>query len=329
MKIKRRVFVRQAVWGMAGLSFSGTLLSACKGSTDHTGSNGLDTGIGIQLYTLREQLAEDVKSTLQKVADIGFNHVETFGLQLEDAAARFWNVALGDLSKLLTDLGLKTYSGHYDLSAYLTKGVGDEDGLKRQLEVAAQLGQSYLIVPVPPFQLIDKLTADDFKFMAEQLNKAGELAKASNINVGYHNHFWEFRDLGDGLLGYDILLDDTDASLVVFEPDLFWLAKSGVDAVAYFDKYPGRFPLWHVKDVDKSKDKVIVGGDLDKQPSMSLLGDIAYTEVGSGTIDFQAIYAEREKAGLKLAFAEQDTIKGDAFESIDKSYNYIKHEIFK
>lgn len=327
MKIERRTFVKQTVWGLAGLSFSGALL-ACKGNSDRTGPRALDTGIGIQLYTLRDQLAKDLKSSLQKVADIGFDHVETFGLQWEGDVARFWNVSLSDLSKLLADLGLKTYSGHYDLSEYLTLGKGDEDGLKKQLEVAAQLGQSYLIAPVPPMQLIDKLTADDFKFMAEQLNRAGELAKAADISVGYHNHFWEFRDLGDGLLGYNILLDHTDAGLVVFEPDLFWLEKSGMDAIAYFDKYPGRFPLWHVKDVDKANDRVLVGGDLDKQPSESLLSDISYTEVGNGTIDFQAIYAERDKAGLKLAFAEQDVIAGDAFESIETSFRYIKNELF-
>jgi len=309
---------------MAAAYFSPTLLSC---SPQGKSPSALDE-IGLQLYTLRDQLATDVISTLDRVAGIGYNHVETFGPDI-DAAGKvtFWDMDVPSLSARLAANNLKTYSGHYDLGEFLTPGNGNQDALKVFIETAATLGQHYLIAPVPPILLIDKLTADDYRFMADQLNVGGELAAKSGLKIGYHNHFWEFRTLTDGSRGLDILIENTDDALVAFELDLFWSEKSGTDSAAYFEKHPGRFPLWHIKDMDKNNSTVITGGEYDTKPFMEITQNITYTEVGTGSIDFKKIMAEEKTAGLQYAFVEQDFITIDPFESITRSYNYVKSEL--
>lgn len=284
--------------------------------------------VGLQLYTLRDQLAEDVASTLDRVAEIGYDHVETFGSEIgADGKASFWGMDVAALSARLAANNVKTYSGHYDLAEFLTPGNGNQEALKTHIDTAAALGQRYLIAPVPPMLLIDKLTADDYRFMADQLNTGGELAAKSGLQIGYHNHFWEFRTLEDGSKGLDILIENTDRALVAFELDLFWSEKSGTDSAAYFEKHPGRFPLWHIKDMDQNNTTVITGGDYDAKPFMEITEHITYAEVGTGSIDFRKIMAEEKTAGLQYAFVEQDVITIDPFESIAQSYNYVKNEL--
>jgi sugar phosphate isomerase/epimerase len=283
--------------------------------------------VGLQLYTIREELTKDVKSSIKKVADIGYAHVETFyGYTKESPSPKFWGLDVKELKTLLDDHNLKTYSGHYQLNDFLTKGNGDDSALKYQIDLAAALGQNYLVVPVPPFTLVDSLQASDFHYMAEQLNKAAELCAKSKIKIGYHNHFWEFRTLADGKKGYDILLDETGKN-VVFEMDLFWIQKSGINPDDYFKKYPKRFPMWHVKDMDKANTSVIVGKELDQQKSMQILQGISYTEVGSGGINFSEIFKHKGESGLKHIFVEQDIIKIDPFASIQQSFTYVSQSL--
>lgn len=286
--------------------------------------------IGIQLYTLRDVLNADPRATIQKVAATGYQHVETFyGYQPGGAAAKFWGLTVKELKALLDENKLKTYSGHYQLNDFLTKGKGDDSALKYQIDIAAELGQDYLIVPVPPVTMLDSLGNAEFQFMAEQLNKAGELCAKSKLKVGYHNHFWEFRTLSTGEKGYDILLKETSPELVTFEMDLFWIAKSGVDPLAYFQKYPHRFAMWHVKDMDKNNAAKITGGALDQKTSREVLEGITYAEVGTGAIDFKEIFKHQGESGLKHIFVEQDVIKIDPFASIKQSYDYVKKNLAK
>ncbi len=296
-------------------------------STPATSSSSLRE-IGIQLFTLRDQLADDAAGTIARVAEIGYDHVETFGPQVDpDGKVSFWGMDLEALSGLLQQHGLKTYSGHYVDFDFLTPGNGSEEMLKAYIDTAATLGQRYLIFPVPPMMMIDALTADDYRFMADQLNKGGQLASQSGIQIGYHNHFWEFRTFDDGSKGLDILIENTDKDLVVFELDLFWTEKSGINSATYFQKYPGRFPLWHIKDMDKNNTASVTGPDYDSKPAMEIATSITYAEVGSGAIDFKHIMAEEQTAGLKYAFVEQDIITIDPFESVAKSYGYVKEEL--
>ena len=285
--------------------------------------------IGLQLYTLRDALTKDVRSTISKVAGIGYNHVETFYGYQAGKPVQFWGLTVKELKALLAENKLKTHSGHYQLNDFLTRGNGDDTALKNQIEIAAELGQQYLIVPIPPFNIWDKMTAPDFEYMASQLNKAGELCAKSNLKVGYHNHFWEFRTLANGQRGYDILLKGTDPKLVTFEMDLFWIAKSGVDPVKYFNEYPGRFSMWHVKDMDKANTANITGPGLDSKPSMEVLKGISYAEVGTGNIGYKEIFKHQAASGLKYIFVEQDVIKIDPFVSITESYSYIKRNLLK
>lgn len=321
MNSNRRTFLKQAGLGVASAYMIPSFLS-CNSERPHRASL---REIGLQLYTLRDQLADDAISTLTHVAEIGYNHVETFGPEARtDGRVQFWGLALRDLSEQLRANGLKSYSGHYDLSEFLTPGNGNEDVLKVYLDTAAELGQKYVIAPIPPMSLIDQMTADHYHVMADQLNKGGALAAKSGLKIGYHNHFWEFRTLKNGSRGLDIVIENTEKDLVVFELDLFWSEKSGTDSAIYFEKHPGRFPLWHIKDMDKSNTEPVIGPDYDDMPVMEITSAITYAEVGSGSIDFKKIMAKAETAGLQHAFVEQDLITIDPYQSIEKSYKYVK-----
>lgn len=283
--------------------------------------------LGIQLYTLRDQLAKDVRGTIARVAQAGYEQVETFyGYNGPDST--FWGLTTEQFKALLQEHNLTTPSGHYQLNDYLTKGNGNDEALKAQIAIAAAAGQEYLTVPVPPLYLWDKypVPVDDYKFMAAQLNKAGELCKQSKLKLAYHNHFWEFRRLPDGKSSaYDILLNETDPALVHFELDLFWAEKAGQDPVKLFEKAPGRFPMWHVKDISKAAPSPLpdtVGIDINK-----IQNDIKFAEVGTGTIDFKAIFAQAKTAGVQYYFVEQDQITIDPFVSIKESADYIKKNL--
>lgn len=318
----RRIFMQQAGLIAAGLMLNPSdIFSRSRANTV--------TKIGIQLYTLRDQLTKDVKDTIQKVAKTGYDHVETYyGYGGPKEPATFWGLDPKALKALLAENKLTTHSGHYQLNDFLTRGNGSDEALKAQLEIAATLGQKYLVVPVPPMNLISKLTGADFQFMATQLNKAGELAKKSGLKVGYHNHFWEFKQLPDVKgTGYDILLKETDPSLVVLELDIFWAEKSGIDPVALFKAHPGRFAMWHVKDIDKSAAGKITGPGEDEKGMKDLMSEIKFAEVGTGTVDFKKIFANASEAGVKYAFVEQDQITIDPFVSIKKSYDYVKSNL--
>jgi sugar phosphate isomerase/epimerase len=140
--------------------------------------------------------------------------------------------------------------------------------------------------------------------VADQLNTAGDICKKSGIQLCYHNHDFEFIP-EDGKYPYTAMLTHTDEDLVKMEVDLYWLTKAGQDPIALFNQYPGRFPLWHVKDMDNTPNKM-------------------FTEVGNGTIDFKNIFKHSKKAGLQYFFVEQDVCPGDPYDSITKSISYIK-----
>jgi len=134
------------------------------------------------------------------------------------------------------------------------------------------------------------------------LNKAGEACSKSKIQFGYHSHNFEFPPI-DGIVPYDLILQNTDKNLVKMEADLFWITKAGVDPVDYFKKYPGRFPLWHVKDMESGSEQ--------------------FAEVGRGIINFDRLFAERKTAGLEHWFVEQDQTSREPFESLAMSRDYI------
>lgn len=263
--------------------------------------------IGIQLFTLREQLTADVKATIQHLAKIGYNQVETYyGYPGKYEVKGFWGLEAKDFNALLKENNLTSPSGHYNVTEFLS--TGNDKVLKSHIETAANVGQKYFVVPALPTDIRATGTLDDYKRMASKFNIAAELCEKSNLKLAYHNHNFEFKDQGNGITGYEILLKETDAKLVNFELDIFWAVNAELNPIDMFTKNPGRFKMFHVKDMDKT-DKSI------------------FTEVGAGRIDFKSIFAASKLAGLDYIFTEQDIIKIEPYESISESYNYIKKNL--
>lgn len=322
MNNARRKFLKHAGIGISA-AFLSPYLFSCESKKAGTGPF---QQIGIQLYTLRDELAQAPIATLEKIAKIGYKHVETFGVDVQKGT--FFGLAIKEFKKVLDDNNLQTHSGHYDLSKYLSQTQTDKENVERYVEIANELGQSYVVAPVTPMFDINALKSKDYQYAADQLNKAGEISKKSNIKMGYHNHFWEFRDQPNGTKGLDILIAFTEPDLVDFELDLYWIEKSGLSPQSYFEKYPNRFSMWHVKDMDRGFATPIVGGEQDKLGFEALIKEIKYAEVGSGSIDFANICRYSEKSGLKYAFVEQDDIYiSDKFASIKKSYDYVEAKL--
>lgn len=327
MGTSRRQFIQKAGIGLLGAYVSSSFLSSCN-SLSTANSNGPFANIGLQIYSLRDLLIKDPKLTLETVAKIGYSHIETFGVDVVNNS--FWGLKIPELKKYMSDINLKTHSGHYDMSKYLDKNSSDKESIERYIDIAQELGQQYIIAPVTPMHDINNLQVDDYKYAAEQLNKAGELAKKAGLTIGYHNHFWEFREFANGTKGLDILLAYTEPDLVTFELDVYWIEKSGLSPRSYFQKYPGRFAMWHIKDMSKAYTEPIVGKDYDKLPLDSIFGKIKYTEVGTGAINYPQLIESEKESGLKLAFVEQDDIYiSNKFESIQKSYEYVQKYLAK
>jgi sugar phosphate isomerase/epimerase len=263
--------------------------------------------IGIGLFTLREQLTADVKATIEQVAKIGYSQVETYyGYPGKYEVKGFWGLEAKDFNTLLKANGLTSPSGHYNLTEFLSSG--DDKVLKSHIETAATVGQKYFVIPALPTDIRANGTLDDYKRMASKFNQAAELCQKSGLKLAYHNHNFEFKDQGNGATGYGILLAETDAKLVGFELDIFWAVNAGLNPVDMFKKNPGRYKMFHVKDMDKT-DKAV------------------FVEVGSGRIDFKRIFAASKLAGVDYIFTEQDIIRKAPYESIAESYNYIKKNL--
>ncbi|MGN0002011.1 MAG: sugar phosphate isomerase/epimerase family protein [Sphingobacterium composti] len=328
MENSRRNFLKQVSIGAFSAYFGSSLLSACTTINQSAAVKGPIHNIGLQIYSLRDLLTQDPKLTLETVAKIGYTHIETFGVDVVNNS--FWGLKVPDLKKILSDNGMSTFSGHYDLSKYLDRNNNDKESVEKYIEIAAELGQKYVIAPVNPMHDLNNLKVEDYQYAAEQLNKAGEIAKKAGLKIGYHNHFWEFREFANNTRGLDIMLAFTEKDLVAFELDLYWIEKAGLNPLTYFDKYPGRFEMWHVKDMDKQFTKTVVGEDYDQAPLDSIFKEVKYTEVGSGNIAFANIVKAADKSGLVHAYIEQDDIYlPNKFESVKKSYDYVQKFLAK
>ena len=246
--------------------------------------------IGLQLYTVRDMMKANVEDTLAKVAGIGYKEVEFAG---------YFDRAPAALRATLDKLGLTSPASHIGYDAI------DPAKIAATLDAANTIGNKYIIVAY----LVDtqRKTLDDWRRHAERFNRAGEAAKARGLQFAYHNHDFEFVPL-DGKVPYDVLLESSDPSLVKMEMDLYWITKAGSDWKAYFDRWPGRFPLVHVKDSAGAP-----------QHEMR--------EVGGGSIPFGTIFAQRKKGGIEHFFVEHDNPK-DPIASITASYQYLKNLSF-
>jgi sugar phosphate isomerase/epimerase len=244
------------------------------------------SAIGLQLYTVRKDMEKDFEGTIAKVAAIGFKEVEFAG---------YFNRSPQQVKSVLSANGLKSPSAHAVLKV-LT------DNLEKTVEDSAAIGHRYLICSYLFPQ--ERKSLDDYKRYVDVFNRAGEVCKKAGIQFGYHNHDFEFVPM-DGVMPYDLILEKCDSSLVKMELDLYWIAKAKQDPLKYFAAHPGRFALFHVKDMDNTPRQY-------------------FTEVGRGVIDFKRIFAQGKKAGVKHYFVEQDDCPGPPLESARASFDYLK-----
>jgi sugar phosphate isomerase/epimerase len=242
--------------------------------------------IGIQLYSVRKEMLADAVGTLKQLAKIGYKELES----ARSEKGNYYGLQPKEIKKIVSDLGMTLRSGHVHV---------DKDW-QRSIDSAAEAGQNYLVCSSLPSK---GQTVDNYKSVAETFSKAGEDCKKSNIIFGYHNHEYEF-EKENGQVLYDVLLSNTDPNLVTWELDLGWVVASGNDPLAYFNKYPGRFPLWHLKDMDVAKQQS--------------------TEFGKGQIKVVEILKNARKSGVKHIFVEQEEYASTALESMKYDFDYLQ-----
>ena len=235
---------------------------------------------GLALYTVRDDMGKDAKGTLEKVAEAGYAYIEAAGYN----EGKFYGMEPTAFKAYLKSLGIKPVSTHMGMVT-----MENADQLIADTKAA---GFKYFTIPVPPMGMFtfdrENRTMGmqgSLQDLADVLTTLGKKCKAAGLKLLYHNHDFEYKKNEDDVVPIEYLLEHTDPKYVNFQMDLFWVTKAGADPVAYFEKYPGRFKLWHVKDMDKEG---------------------KFAPVGEGTIDFKRILAEKKKSGMVKYFVEQD-----------------------
>ena len=311
--MKRRNFIQAGTLAFSGLLFT---RSARSGSFFY---NKAVPPVGLQLYTLGDLMITDPKGTLQKLAAIGYKEVETAGSQ----KGNWYGYKPKELAAMIKDAGMTWRSAHVGGAAFtmanvmkMAKTAEDSARLQKIMEkykdmpkamnltenvqeladAAAEGGIGYLVCSSIPVS-----TLDEIKKAADVFSKAGEDCKKVGVQFAYHNHTSEFDEV-EGVRAFDYILDNTDKDLVKMELDLAWATKAKQDPVALFKLHPGRYPLWHVKDLDKAT----------MNPA----------EVGTGVVDFKRIFDNAKESGMKYFFVEQDGAP-QPLQNVTNSYNYL------
>ena len=281
--IDRRLFLKVT----AGTAVGGLLHLGCsEGTADDemvpvAPARSLDR-IGVQLYTVRTLMEQDFAGTLQAVADAGYDEVEFAG---------YFDHEPEEVRAILERTGLAAPATHVSIDALREDSAA-------AIAHAKAVGHRYIIAPWLAVE--ERGSIDDYRRLAALFNDIGQACRDEGLRFGWHNHEFEFEET-DGEIPFDVLLDETDPELVVFELDLFWTVVGGHDPLDYFERYPGRFPLCHVK--DRAEDGTMV-------------------DVGAGGIDFAGIFARAEQAGLEHFFVEHDE-PADPIASITASHDYL------
>ncbi len=241
--------------------------------------------VGIQLYSVRNEMLANPAETLIQLGKIGYNQIES----ARSAKGNYYGLTPKEIKTILSDHGMTLRSGHTHI---------DKD-FQQSIDQAAEAGEQYLICAVLPSE---GQTVDNYKKNAALFNKAGEQCKKSGVSFGYHNHEYEF-EKENGQVFYDVLLDNVQPDLALMELDLGWVVATGNNPVEYFTRYPGRFPLWHLKDMD-----------LQKKQS---------TEFGKGAVDIKGLLKNAKLSGMKYFFIEQEEYSHTPMESMEFDYNYL------
>ncbi len=244
--------------------------------------------VGIQLYTLRDDLGKDLEGTLRRVSEIGYKYVELAG---------FGGKTAKEYKQLLDEYGLKATSAHVGIDAM------QGDGLTKLVEDYGALGCKLLVVPFLGGEW--RSGAQGYAHTAEVLNEIGSRLHTEGVQLGYHNHDFEFKESFDGKTGLSILMDETDPDLLKLELDTYWALFAGFDPVEVINQYSGRLPRLHIKDMDKD--------------------DRSFAPVGTGQLPLDAILAAAPKAGVEYLIVEQDNAtKQTPLEAVTISYAKMK-----
>ncbi len=290
MNIERRKFIKLtgAATGALALNtlFADSLLAGCNGS-----EAGKLKNFGIQLWTLRDDLPKDPKGVLKQLASFGYKQIESF----EGGKGIYWGMSNLEFKAYMDELGMSLIASHCDIT---------KDFEKKAAEAAA-IGMKYLICPWKGPQK----SIDDFKKFADEFNQKGEICKRNGIRFAYHNHDYSFA-VQDGQMGQDVMMKNTDSSLVDFEMDIYWVATAGQDPIAWFNKYPDRFRLCHIK--DRSKSPVTDNGKNS-------------VDLGTGVIDYSSVLKAAKSKGMEYFIVEQEAYpNGTPLEAVKVDAEYMK-----
>ena len=311
--LKRRKFIQSGAF-----AFSGLLLAKSVNAGIFSGKK-VVYPVGLQLYTLGDLMTTDPKGTLQKLAAIGYKEIESAGYQ----KGNFYGYKPKELAAMIKDAGMTWRSAHVGGAPFtmanvmkMAKTAEDSARIQKMMEkfkdapkslnlkenhqeladAAAEGGINYLVCSSIPVS-----TLDEIKTAVDVFSKAGEACKKAGVQFAYHNHTSEFDDV-EGHRPFDYILSNTDKDLVKMELDLAWATKAKQDPVELFKLHPGRYPLWHVKDLDKAT----------MNPA----------EVGTGVVDFKRIFDNAKESGMKYFFVEQDGAP-QPLQNVTNSYNYL------
>lgn len=279
----RRQFIKLSSGLLAAMS-APTVLAHSHSDEKGRMMNGMhNSAVGLQLYTLRDIMKVSVPATLKLVADVGYSEMEFAG---------YFDHSAKEIKQLLDENGLTAPSAHIQLDAFDTN-------LQQILDDAQTVGHKYLVVPwLSEAQRGTGIAT--YQALADKLNTIGEACKKEGITLAYHNHDFEF-EVRDGKTPLDVLITQTDPNLVAMELDLYWTVKAGKNPVDYFKQYPGRFKLWHVKDMAE---------------------DGSFADVGTGTINFKEIFAHGKLAGIEHKFVERDQTT-DRIATIEQGFKAV------
>jgi sugar phosphate isomerase/epimerase len=302
--LKRRDFLKNTgAMALGGVLFQRLHASLINEASAHP--------VGLQLFTFFNVIDEDVPGTLKKIAAIGYREIES----AFSKKGGFYGMKPKQFASLAKEMGL-SWKSHHVLGAPFKMPPGAKlpagpdgkpitippmknlrDNMQELIDGAAEGGVSYLVCATTPIGSLDEI-----KGSIEVLNKTGDACKKAGIGFAYHNHDAEFHEV-EGQVPYHLLLSQTNPEKVKMELDLAWATKGGADPVELFTKHPGRFPLWHVKDLDKEMKNVLPAGE--------------------GVIDFKRIFSNAGLAGMKHFFVEHD-LPADPWASITTSFQYLK-----
>lgn len=249
--------------------------------------------IGLQLYSIRDSIRKDVPGAIAKVAKMGYKFVEPAGY----ANGKIYGIDPVEFKNLCEKNGMKVLSTHTGQQRPTTKANWDKTMAwwDQCIDAHVAAGAKYIIQPSMGGDAYKSL--DSLKKWCDYFNAVGAKCNAKGVRFGYHNHSGEFTNVLDGQTVYDFMLANTDPAKVMFEMDLYWCVEGKKNPVDYFNKYPGRFELWHIKDEK---------------------------EIGaSGKMDFASIWAAAKKSGMKYGVVEVEQYNFDQFTSCKKSLEFL------